>query len=128
MRCALVSENTLVVSNIIVSEPVKPCPFAGMFMVGLEDPTYVPRVATVIETFPAGTTYTINEDSSVDVTLSDGSLKQFPSQTTVTQYDTSIEFSFTETVIDVIGGTPCEIGWVYNSSEHKFSAPTPTQG
>ena len=35
MNSAIVDINTNIVENIIVAEPVDPCPFEGFFMVGL---------------------------------------------------------------------------------------------
>lgn len=125
MRSALVNEITNVVENICVADPVTPSPYAGLFMVGLQDRIYEIQTISYTDTFPDGSTVTINPDSTVTITLADGTKEEFPAGTTVvTNADGTItvSYSVTEQVM-VSPGTPCNIGWIYDPATGTFAAP-----
>lgn len=111
--------------NICVADPVTPSPYAGMFMVGLQEPIYEEQTITHTDTWPAGTTFTSNPDGSTTVTSPDGFLDTLPAGTTFTSNpDGTTTTSYTaqeEVMIDP--GTPCDIGWIYNPATNTFSAP-----
>lgn len=74
---ALVNDTTNIVENICVSVPVTPSPYGGLFMVGLEDPVYETQTTTNTATHASGSTFSVNADGSVTVTLPNGTKKSF---------------------------------------------------
>lgn len=124
MRSALVNDTSYIVENIIVADPVDPCPFAGQFMVGLQDPVYEEQTVTYTTTHAAGTTVTTNPDGTITVTLPDGIEEQYPAGTTVTNNpDGTVTTSYSvEEQVVVSPGTPCNIGWIYDPATGTFSS------
>lgn len=122
---ALVNDTTFVVENIGVSQPVSPSPYAGLFMVGLEDPVYETQTITNTATHPAGTTVAVNPDGSVTLTLPSGTTEQFPAGTTVVEHaDGTVTTTYTTTEqVLISSGTACGIGWIYDPATGTFSAP-----
>lgn len=124
-RSALVNDTSYIVENIIMADPADPCPFTGMFMVGLKDPIYEEKDITYTTTFPAGTTWVENPDKTITVILPNGDIQNFPEGTiAVTNYDGTVTTTYTTTENVVIDpGTPCGIGWVYDPITKTFSSP-----
>ncbi len=122
---ALVNETTFVVENIGVSQPVTPSPYAGIFMVGLEDPVYETQTVTNTATHPTGTTVAVNPDGTVTLTLPGGETEQFPAGTTVVEHaDGTVTTTYTATTqVLITPGTPCDMGWIYDPVTGTFSAP-----
>lgn len=123
-RSALVNETTNIVENICVADPVTPSPYAGLFMVGLQDAVYEEQTVTYSTTHVAGTTVTTNPDGTITVTLPDGIEEQYPAGTTVTNNQdgtVTTSYSIQEQVVISLG-TPCDMGWVYDPTTKTFSA------
>lgn len=125
MRSALVNDTTYIVENICVAEPVTPSPYAGLFMVGLQDPVYEEETVTHTSTHAAGTTYVVNADGTVTLTLPDGTVEKYPEGTTlVVNQDGTVTTSYTVTEqVLVAPGTPCDMGWIYDPNTGTFFAP-----
>lgn len=122
---ALVSVNTNIVYNIIVSDPVDPSPYDGFFMIGLVDPTFQIETVTRVAEIPSDATLVYNDDGSITVTLSDGQSAEFPNSSVVVQNpDGTYTISYTsQDKVEVNPGTPCEIGWIYDPNTGQFNAP-----
>ena len=122
---ALVNETTYIVENIGVAQPVTPSPYAGLFMVGLEDAVYETQTTSQSTTHAAGTTVAVNADGTVTITLPDGTKENYPAGTTVvTNADGTVTTTvYTSEQVLVTPATPCNIGWVYDPATGTFAAP-----
>lgn len=118
------NDTTNVVENICVAAPVTPSPYGGLFMVGLSDPVYETQTVTNTANHAAGSTVDINADSTITITLPDGTKENYPAGTTVvTNADGTVTTSYTITEeVMVSPGTICDIGWIYNPATGTFSA------
>lgn len=124
-RSALVNDATNIVENICVADPVTPSPYAGMFMVGLQDAVYEQQTTTQTTTHAAGSTVSVNTDGTVTITLPDGTKENYPAGTTVvTNADGTVTTTvYTSEQVLVTPATPCDMGWIYNPATGTFSAP-----
>lgn len=121
----MVNETTYVVENICVGQPITPSPFAGIFMVGLQDAVYETQETSQSTTHAAGSTVAVNADATVTITLPDGTKENYPAGTTVV---TNADGTVTTTVyaseqVLVTPATPCDMGWIYDPSTGTFAAP-----
>lgn len=125
MRSALVNDITNIVENICVAQPVDPSPYAGLFMVGLQDAVYETQTTTTTTNHAAGTTIGVNADGTITLTLPDGTKETYPAGTSVvTNPDGTVTTTvYTTTEVLITPATPCDIGWVYNLVTKTFSAP-----
>lgn len=124
-RSALVNDTTNIVENICVADPVTPSPYAGLFMVGLQDAVYETQTTSQTTTHAAGSTVAVNADGTVTITLPDGTKENYPAGTTVvTNADGTVTTTvYTSEQVLVTPATPCDIGWVYDPATGTFSAP-----
>lgn len=124
-RSAIVNETTNIVENICVAEPVTPSPYAGMIMVGLQDAVYEQQTTTQTTTHASGTTFVVNPNGTVTLTLPGGEIENYPAGTTVvTNADSTVTTTvYTSEQVLVTPATPCDIGWIYDPATGTFSAP-----
>lgn len=124
-RSALVNDTTNIVENICVADPVTPSPYAGLFMVGLQDAVYETQTTSTSTTHAAGSTVSVNADGTVTITLPDGTKENYPAGTTVvTNADGTVTTTvYTSEQVLVTPATPCDIGWIYDPATGTFSAP-----
>lgn len=122
---ALVNETTYIVENIGVAQPVTPSPYAGLFMVGLEDAVYETQTTSSTTNHAAGTTVAVNSDASITLTLPNGSTENYPAGTTVIEHadGTVTTTVYTSEQVLVTPATPCNIGWIYDPATGTFAAP-----
>lgn len=124
-RSAIVNETTNIVENICVADPVTPSPYAGMFMVGLQDAVYETQTTSTSTTHAAGSTVAVNADGTVTITLPDGTKENYPAGTTVvTNADGTVTTTvYTSEQVLVTPATPCDMGWIYDPATGTFAAP-----
>lgn len=121
----MVNETTYIVENICVGQPITPSPFAGIFMVGLQDAVYETQESSTSLTHEAGTTVAVNPDASITLTLPNGTTENYPAGTTVIEHadGTVTTVVYTSEQVLVTPATPCDMGWVYDPATGTFSAP-----
>jgi len=121
----MVNETTYVVENICVGQPITPSPFAGIFMVGLEDAVYETQTTSQSTTHAAGTTVAVNPDASITLTLPNGTKENYPAGTTIIEHadGTVTTVVYTTQQVLVTPGTPCDMGWIYDPATGTFAAP-----